>query len=118
MRNYATDPHTKHMIDNTDLFILPSDNADGVEFSMYDFASQRKNMTNKCGPTADAATDRNGWGVDQNRNFSVGSPFDGYDGASTSCTSEVFQGSFKVSEPEVRNEILALDDAFRTSSSA
>jgi hypothetical protein len=105
VRNYATDARTKQLVDNLDIFILPADNADGVEYSMYDFASQRKNMTNKCGPTADSATDRNGWGVDQNRNFSVGSAFDGYDGASTSCTSEVFQGPFELSEPEVRNEI-------------
>jgi hypothetical protein len=105
VRNYATDAHTKELVDNTDIFIEPADNADGVEYSMYDFNSQRKNMINMCGPTQDSATDRNGWGVDQNRNFSVGSGFDGYDGASTNCMSEVFRGPFELSEPEGRDEI-------------
>ena len=63
-------------------------------------------MFNYCAGTGDnsAPTSRNTWGVDLNRNFSVGSLFDGYDGASTSCTSEVFAGPGEFSEPESRNE--------------
>ena len=48
---------------------------------------------------------RNAWGVDLNRNYRVGSGFDGYDGASTSCTSDTFQGPSKLSEPEAKNAI-------------
>ena len=47
---------------------------------------------------------RNAWGVDLNRNNTVGTLFDGYDGASTSCTSEVFTGPFEASEAEIKNE--------------
>jgi hypothetical protein len=43
-------------------------------------------------------------GVDLNRNFSVGSFFDGYVGASSSCTSDTFAGPGEFSEPESRNE--------------
>ena len=39
-----------------------------------------------------------------NRNSGEYSPFDGYFGASTSCTSETFQGLSEYSEPETRNE--------------
>jgi hypothetical protein len=62
-------------------------------------------MTNHC---EDANADpgrRNAWGVDLNRNYSVASGFDGYDGASTSCTSDTFQGPAELSEPESQNII-------------
>jgi hypothetical protein len=108
LRNYGTDPETTSLIDNLDIFIVPTINADGAAYSMYDFTSQRKNMVDYCtGPSnsASAPTSRNSWGVDLNRNFSVGSIFDGYEGASaTSCTSGTFAGPFEFSEPESRNE--------------
>jgi hypothetical protein len=107
LRNYATDPETKSLLDNLDVFIIPVVNADGTAYSRYDFNSQRRNMTNYCvgGPGND--TDplrRNSWGVDVNRNFSVGSFFDGFVGASNNCTSDVFAGPAEFSEPESRNE--------------
>jgi hypothetical protein len=106
VRNYATDPETKELIDNLDIFIIPSINADGAAFSRYDFTSQRKNMFNYCAGTGNstAPTSRNTWGVDINRNFSVGSLFDGYEGAGTGCTGETFAGPGEFSEPESRNE--------------
>ena len=58
---------------------------------------QRKNMVEllRANPTGnnDPAA-RNTWGVDLNRNFSVGTLFDGYVGASTSCTGRTFAGPF------------------------
>ena len=108
LRNYGTDPETTELVDNLDIFIIPTINADGAAYSMYDFTSQRKNMVNYCAAFPGAASDpagRNSWGVDINRNFSVGSVFDGYEGASnTSCTSGTFSGPFEFSEPEARNE--------------
>ncbi len=108
LRNYGTDPETTDLVDNLDIFIIPTINADGAAYSMYDFTSQRKNMVNYCASFPGAASDpvgRNSWGVDINRNFSVGSVFDGYEGASsTSCTSGTFAGPFEFSEPEARNE--------------
>ncbi len=107
LRNYATDAETKSLLDNLDIFIIPVVNADGAAYSRYDFTSQRRNMVNYCVGGASNDTDplrRNSWGVDINRNFSVGSFFDGYVGASSSCTSDVFAGPSEFSEPESRNE--------------
>ena len=45
-----------------------------------------------------------------NRNFSVGSVFDGYSGASaTNCTGGTFAGPTELSEPEARNEVWLID---------
>ncbi|HEX5781367.1 MAG TPA: M14 family metallopeptidase [Solirubrobacteraceae bacterium] len=105
VRNYRTDPVTRSIVNNTDIFLIPSNNPDGANYSFYNFASQRKSMTNHCpDPQADPGL-RNSWGVDLNRNYRVGSGFDGYSGASTSCTSGNYQGPAKLSEPESKNAI-------------
>ena len=52
---------------------------------------------------------RNAWGVDLNRNNTFGTLFDGYIGASSSCTSEVFTGLSEASEPEIQNEFWIAD---------
>ncbi len=105
LRNYATDPRTKELLDNLDIFILPSANPDGSHYSLYDFGSQRKNMTRYCPLTAASGmpSNRNAWGVDQNRNSGEYSGFDGYSGASTDCSSELYRGPSEYSEPESRN---------------
>ncbi|HET6548033.1 MAG TPA: M14 family metallopeptidase [Solirubrobacter sp.] len=105
VRNYPDDPATKDIVENTDVFLIPSNNPDGANFSFYNFASQRRNMTNHC-PDEDADPGRRTrWGVDLNRNYRVGSGFDGYDGASTDCTRDTFQGPSELSEPESQNII-------------
>jgi hypothetical protein len=135
LRNYAIDNEVRKLVDNLDVFILPASNPDGAHYSMYDFASQRKNMTVRCvnggqetddpfaadfwtpalnpvtgvAYTNSDAASRNGWGVDLNRNNTVGTLFDGYIGASTSCTSEVFTGLSEASEPEIKNELWVAD---------
>ncbi len=105
VENYATDPQTKQLLDNIEVFISPNSNPDGAHYSMYDASVQRKTMVNYCAATGsfDPAA-RNSWGVDMNRNSGEYSLFDGYFGASTSCTSETFAGPFEYSEPETRNE--------------
>ena len=95
LKNYGTDPETTSLVDNLDIFIIPTINADGAAYSMYDNNVQRRNMVNYCASNPTGNNDpyaRNGWGVDLNRNFSVGSFFDGYQGASSSCTSDTFAG--------------------------
>ncbi len=111
LRNYAIDPLTRNLVDNLDIFIVPSYNPDGSLYSFYDFASQRKNMTRHCLLTASNGmpASRNQWGVDPNRNMSEGSRFDGFSGASSSCTSETYAGPSEVSEPEGKNEQWILD---------
>ena len=64
-----------------------SANPDGGHYAFHDNSVQRKNMKNYCPVTADARGgigNRNSWGVDLNRNNTVGTLFDGYAGASTS----------------------------------
>jgi Zinc carboxypeptidase/Chitobiase/beta-hexosaminidase C-terminal domain len=136
LRNYAIDARTRKLVDNLDIFILPSSNPDGAHYSMYNFNSQRKTMTNWCmiggletddpnasnfwtprpnalpGGSAQPFNDsaaRNAWGVDMNRNNTFGTLIDGYIGASTSCVSETFAGPFEASEPEIQNEFWIAD---------
>jgi Zinc carboxypeptidase len=105
LRNYGRDPATTRLLRDTDIFIVPSVNPDGANYSFYDFNLQRKNMRNYC-PAAQADPGlRNSWGVDINRNYDVGSLFDGYFGASTNCQSGTFAGPAEHSEPESRNVI-------------
>ena len=105
VRNYADDPATKDIVENTDLFLIPSNNPDGANYSFFNFASQRRNMTNHCPDNNADPGRRDAWGVDLNRNYSVASGFDGYDGASTSCIDDTFQGPAELSEPESKNII-------------
>jgi zinc carboxypeptidase/chitobiase/beta-hexosaminidase-like protein len=130
LTNYALDKRTRDLVDNLDIFILPSANPDGGHFSMHNFAQQRRNMTNHCvvggketdnpfAPnywSANAPPDtgvpytaidpaaRQAWGVDLNRNNTFGTIFDGYIGASYSCISDVYAGPGEASEPEIKNE--------------
>jgi hypothetical protein len=106
VRNYATDPTTKEYVDKLNVFILPVSNPDGGHAAFHDSSVQRKNLTNYCAPTSSSyyVGSRNSWGVDLNRNNTIGTIFDGFAGASSSCTSETFSGPFEASEPEIRNE--------------
>ncbi len=104
LRNYEQDTKTRNLVNGLDIFIMPVVNPDGAHYSMYDFNMQRRNMTNHCGPTASDPANRNAWGVDLNRNQNVGSLFDGYNGASSSCTSDTYAGPSELSEPEAKNE--------------
>jgi hypothetical protein len=135
LRNYAIDDTTHKLVDNLDIFILPASNPDGAHYSMYDFMQQRRNMTNHCvnggketddpfaanfwTPRINPSTglpytnsdpaSRNAWGVDNNRNNTVGTIFDGYIGASYSCTSDTYTGPAEASEPEIQNELWVAD---------
>ncbi|MFA9432152.1 M14 family zinc carboxypeptidase [Egicoccus sp. AB-alg2] len=110
LRNYGTDPDTTRYVDELDIFIIPTVNPDGTNYSLYDFASQRRNMNNYCDDTESDPAYRNQWGVDLNRNFRVGTLWDGYSGASTSCRSDVFAGPSPLSETEVQNEVWLIDN--------
>ena len=103
LRNYAGDSETRQLVNNLDIFIVPTVNPDGGHYSFYDFNFQRKTMLNHCDDANSDPARRNQWGVDANRNYGVGSLFDGYTGASTHCRSEVFAGPSELSEPESRN---------------
>lgn len=111
LRNYAHDGDTKRLLNNLDIFLIPMVNPDGANYSFYDYNMQRRNMTNYCGPNqANDFGARNSWGVDLNRNHSVGSVFDGFIGASLSCTSDTFAGPEENSEPEAKNIVWLADE--------
>ena len=119
LKNYGTDPETTSYVDNLDIFIDPSINTDGGNYSMLQggASGQRRTMTRFCGPNNPAAplgdvastsfdpASRGSWGIDDNRGFSVGSLFDGYEGASSSCTSDTYAGPSELSQPEDKNEV-------------
>ena len=112
-------------MDNLDIFIDPSINTDGGNYSMLQGggSGQRRTMTRFCGPNNPAAplgdtastsfdpASRGSWGIDDNRGFSVGSLFDGYEGASSSCTSDTYAGPSELSQPEDKNEV-ALESTY------
>ncbi len=110
LRNYNSDGETKQLVNNLDIFLVPSVNPDGAHYSFYDYNSQRKNMTNYCGPAESDPGYRTSWGVDLNRNHSVGSAFDGFVGASTTqCRSGTYAGPAENSEPEAKNLVWLAD---------
>jgi len=111
LRNYAIDPTTQSIVDSLDIFLLPTSNPDGSLYSFYDYSMQRKNMTDYCPPTTLGGMPayRDSWGVDINRNNTVGSVYDGYDGASTDCASVLYAGPAEASEPEIQNEMWVVD---------
>jgi hypothetical protein len=105
LRNYGHDGRTKQLVNNLDIFILPSVNPDGGTVAFYDRGSQRRNITRHCALTTTSGmpTNRGSWGVDVNRNYDEYSHFDGYSGGSGSCTNDTSSGPFELSEPESRN---------------
>jgi hypothetical protein len=104
LRNYALHGQTKQLLNNLDIWIAPSVNPDGGHYSFYDRSGQRRNMTRHCAVNGNYDLNARGsWGVDNNRNYTEYSLFDGYSGASTSCTSDVFAGPSELSEPEDKN---------------
>jgi hypothetical protein len=135
LRNYGIDKTTRKLVDELDIFILPSSNPDGAHYSMHNSTRQRRTMTNWCmngGLETDNPNAANFWtprpnpitgvpfvfndsaarddiGVDMNRNNTFGTLFDGYIGASSSCVNDTFAGPFEASEPEIKNELWIAD---------
>lgn len=101
LHNYGSDETTTALVDDLDIFIVPMINPDGVAYSLYDNLVQRTNMNvDDC-----AYTTPTNAGTDLNRNFSVGSFFDGFVGADGNCRSQVYAGSSELSEAESSNEV-------------
>lgn len=110
LANYGGDGYTKQLLNNLDVYVIPSLNPDGGHYSFFDANFQRKNMTNHCDDPDSDPSRRNNWGVDNNRNYDYGSRFDGYSGASTNCRSSTFAGPAELSEPENRNLVWLADN--------
>jgi PBP1b-binding outer membrane lipoprotein LpoB len=121
LRNYATDAHTKDLVDNLDIFIVPTSNPDGGGLSMLNnqggqggYASKRTNMANHCAANSATYAPTSGnvlsqRGVDLNRNFPSGNGAQGYSGSSTTCNGETNRGPAPLSEPETKNDAWIVD---------
>ncbi|GAB3441932.1 M14 family zinc carboxypeptidase [Actinophytocola sediminis] len=106
LANHATDAETAALLADVDVFVLPVVNPDGANYSFHDANFQRKNLSNHCAGAQRDPRFADSWGVDVNRNYTVGSVFDGYVGASaTNCLSGTYAGTDELSEPEARNVI-------------
>ena len=110
LANYHTDPATRKLMDSVDIFVIPTVNPDGANYTFNDFNFQRKNLVNHCTGSSRDPKYRDSWGVDVNRNYSVGSYFDGYVGGSPNCLSGTYAGTAEHSEAESRN-VIALASA-------
>ncbi len=110
LANYETDAETARILEDVDIWVIPSNNPDGSHYSFFDRSAQRRNMTNYCDDANSDPGRRGNWGVDLNRNYRVGSGHDGYSGASFSCTSDTYQGPEKLSEPETKNIIALVEE--------
>lgn len=113
LANAHTDEETGQLLEDVEIFVLPVVNPDGANYSFYDNNWQRRNMTEHCTGQDRDPRYADGWGVDINRNYAVGSAHDGYEGGSLNCLSDVFAGPEELSEPESRN-VVAVAETFPT----
>ncbi|TKJ33394.1 hypothetical protein CEE39_04010 [bacterium (candidate division B38) B3_B38] len=90
VEQYDTDPEIKRMVDNSEVWIVPMLNPDGLEYSIHTFRWWRKNRRDN----GDGS-----FGIDLNRNYSYMWGFDD-EGSSPNGWSQVFRGKSPVSEPE------------------
>ena len=58
LKNYGTDPETTSLVDNLDIFIIPTINADGAAYSMYDNNVQRRTWSTTARRSRRATTSR------------------------------------------------------------
>jgi murein tripeptide amidase MpaA len=100
LENYNDNPQVRRAVNDSQIYILPLQNPDGLEFSIHTYRMWRKNRR------------YNGnfsWGVDTNRNYGY---MWGYDdeGSSPDPNSYTYRGTGPFSEPEteaVRQFLLA-----------
>ncbi|MFB0518451.1 MAG: M14 family metallopeptidase, partial [Acidobacteriota bacterium] len=90
VEQYDVDPEIKRMVDNSEVWIVPLLNPDGLEYSIHTFRWWRKNRRDN--------GDRS-FGVDLNRNYSYMWSFDD-EGSSPNGWSQVYRGQSPISEPE------------------
>lgn len=91
-QNYSNNELIKQTINNSQIYIIPIQNPDGLEFSIHTYRLWRKNRKYNGDLT---------WGIDTNRNYGY---MWGYDdeGSSPDTGSEVYRGSTPFSEPETQ----------------
>lgn len=92
LSNYETDSRIKSIVDQSEIWIVPLLNPDGLEYSIHFYRYWRKNRRDN----GDSS-----YGVDLNRNYGYMWGFDNQ-GSSPNPNSEVYRGLEAFSEPETR----------------
>lgn len=90
LENYAGDPQVKNAVDNAQIYIIPIQNPDGLEFSIHTYRLWRKNR--RYNQNLD-------WGVDTNRNYGFMWGYDDH-GSSPFPYDAAYRGLYPFSEPE------------------
>jgi len=90
--NYATDPDIKRLVDQSEIWIVPLVNPDGLEYTIHVYRYWRKNRRDN---------GKSNFGVDINRNYGYKWGIDNA-GSSLNPASEVYRGTAAFSEPETR----------------
>ena len=90
--NYATDPDIKRLVDQSEIWIVPLVNPDGLEYTIHVYRYWRKNRRDN---------GNSNFGVDINRNYGYKWGIDNA-GSSPNPASEVYRGMAAFSEPETR----------------
>ena len=90
--NYASDPAVKRFVDESQIWIVPLVNPDGLEYTLHGYRLWRKNRRDNGGGD---------YGVDLNRNYGYKWGVDNV-GSSDNPASEVYRGAAPFSEPETR----------------
>jgi carboxypeptidase T len=92
LESYAVNAEVKRMVNQSEVWIVPMVNPDGLEYSIHYYRYWRKNRR----LNADGS-----YGVDINRNYGYAWGYDN-DGSSPEPASDVYRGSAPFSEPETQ----------------
>jgi len=92
LKHYASDAEVKRLLDQTEIWIVPLTNPDGLEYSIHTYRYWRKNRRDN----GDGS-----FGVDLNRNYGYAWGLDN-EGSSPDPESAVYRGTTPFSEPEAR----------------
>jgi murein tripeptide amidase MpaA len=92
VENYNLDSSIQNLVNQSEIWIIPLVNPDGLEFSIYFYRYWRKNRRN---------LGHGLFGVDLNRNYSYQWGLDNI-GSSPDPSSNVYRGTSPFSEPETR----------------
>ena len=90
--NYGTNPRVTNLVDNREIWIIPTVNPDGREYQQNYNSNWRKNRRNN----GDGS-----YGVDLNRNYGYMWGYDD-DGSSPTPSNDTYRGAAAFSEPETQ----------------
>ncbi len=92
VENYATDSQVRDLVDESEIWIIPLLNPDGLQYSIHFYRYWRKNRRDNGDGT---------FGVDLNRNYGYQWGYDN-EGSSPFTSSGIYRGPSAFSEPETQ----------------